>query len=138
MTTKAQIRGLVQPLLERHPDLVLDGQWLYLRPVRHVLRTLLFDRTGQAAQFRPTWAVMILFSQNDMIDIKYGERLGPGGRLRGELGNLWYWDDPRMPEVLFDVVENEALPAMRAIKTIDDFVEYTSFPDRFRNAELPA
>jgi hypothetical protein len=137
MTTKGQIKKLVRPLLERHPDLVLDGQWLYLKPVRHVLRTLLFDRTGEAAHFVPRWAVMILFDPSEIIDIKYGERLGPGGRLRGEHGNLWYWGDPRMPEVLFDVVENEALPAMRRIESIDDFVDYTSFPDRFRNAELP-
>jgi hypothetical protein len=138
MTTKRQIKRLVQPLLERNPELVLDGQWLYFRPVRHLLRTLLFDRTGQADLFEPRWAAMILFDPSDIIDIKYGRRLSPGGRLRGELGNLWYWDDPRMPEVLFDVIENEALPAMRSIETIDDFVEYTSFPDRFRNAELPA
>jgi hypothetical protein len=104
--------------------------------VRHLLRTLLFDRTGEAARFQPRWVVMILFDPSDVIDIKYGRRLSPGGRLGGEFSNLWYWDDPRMQEVLFDVIENEALPAMRAVETIDDFVEYTSFPDRFRNAEL--
>ncbi len=131
MTTRSQIKNLVQPLLERNFDLALDGQWLHLKPVRHILKTILFDRTGIANCFCPRLAVMVLFEPGSTIDIKYGEIFS------GPHGYAWYWDDPGMPSNLLNVIESYALPFLRSIVTIDDFVTYTSFPDRFRNAELP-
>jgi hypothetical protein len=132
MTTATQIKKFVQPVLERNTDLVLEGQWLHLKPIEHILRTILFDRTGAANCFCPRLAVMILFEPGTIIDIKYGEMFS------GPQGYAWYWDDPGMPSNLLNVIECYALPFLRSIETIDDFVEYTSFPDRFRNAELPA
>ena len=31
MTTAAQVKGMVRPLLERHADLALVGRWIYLK-----------------------------------------------------------------------------------------------------------
>jgi hypothetical protein len=132
MTTAAQIKKLVKPFLERHADLVLDGQWFYLKPVHHLLRTILFDRTGQAVQFKPRWAVITLFRPTNNIDLKYGSM------LRGTKTKLWYWNDPEMPAALFDAIENQALPAMQSIETLDDFVKFTSDPDRFWGQHMPA
>jgi len=132
MTTAAQIRKLTKPLLERYPDLVLDGQWLHLKPTNHLLRTLLFDRTGQANYFRPRWATIILFDPRSIVDLKYGEKLA------GPRGQLWSWDDPNMPADIYDVIDNVALPAMRKVKSIDDFVKFASSSERFPLRVLPA
>lgn len=44
MTTVAQVKKMVQPLLEQHSDLALVGRWIYLKPVHHVARAVLIDR----------------------------------------------------------------------------------------------
>ena len=132
MTTKRQIAKLVGPLLEQNPDLVPDGHWLYLKPVRHLLRTLLIDRTGSANNFSPRWAVIILFDPRERIDRKYGRILS------GRRGYNWFWSDPEVAAVLYDAIDRQAIPVMRSIDTIGDFVSYTSFPDRIPAAqELP-
>jgi hypothetical protein len=130
MTTALQVKKLMGPLLERNPDLVLDGRWLHLKPVHHVLRTLLIDRTGLANNFTPRWAVIVLFRPTEQIDLKYGQMLA--GR-RG-----WSWDDPEMPSELCTAIENDALRQMRKIQTIEDFVEFASSPKRFPLRELSA
>jgi hypothetical protein len=40
MTTVRQVKKLLTPLAARHDDLELVGRWLYLKPVRHLLRGL--------------------------------------------------------------------------------------------------
>ena len=52
MTTLGQIKRIVGPMVERHPDLVPIGPWLIVKPVRHVVRGILIDRTGDADRFR--------------------------------------------------------------------------------------
>lgn len=130
MTTASQIRKLVKPLLERNPDLVLHGRWLFVMPVHHILRGIFFDRTGEAARCRPKWAVINLFRPTSNVDLKYGELLA------GANGYLWYWDDPEMPSMLFNVIENYALPTIRKVVSIDDFVELASSAERFSGQEL--
>ena len=38
MTTIAQVRQVVKPLLERHADLALLGRYLLIKPVHHFTR----------------------------------------------------------------------------------------------------
>jgi len=53
MTTVRQVMKLLTPLLKRHDDLYLNDRWLIVKPVRHVLRGILIERTGEAGRFRP-------------------------------------------------------------------------------------
>jgi len=132
MTTKKQVEKLMRPFLERHPDLVLDSPWLYLKPARHLLRAIILDRTGEATRFRPRWAVMMLFAPVDLIDLAYGEM-----HSAHEQGS-WLWNDPDMPAILFDLLEQKALPMLRSVGDLDTFVTYTSSTDRFPGDPLPA
>ncbi len=46
-------------------------------------------------------------------------------------GRLWYWDDPSVRDDLFAAIEEQALPQLRAIQTLDDFVAFASDRTRF-------
>ncbi len=51
-TRPADIKRYLKSLLAEREDLVLVGRRLLIRPVRHILRGALFDRTGERARFR--------------------------------------------------------------------------------------
>ena len=51
-TRPADIRRYLKGLLAERDDLILVGRHLLIRPVRHILRGALFDRTGERTRFR--------------------------------------------------------------------------------------
>jgi hypothetical protein len=51
-TRPADIKRYLTPLLKQRDDLVLRGRLLLIRPVRHVLRGLFFDRTSSRTGFK--------------------------------------------------------------------------------------
>ncbi len=61
MTTRADIRRWVRPLLATDRDLVLLGRELFLTPVHHLLRGLLIDRTRSASWSTVHYAIIPLF-----------------------------------------------------------------------------
>lgn len=126
MTTVRQIKKLLTPLLERHDDLYLSGQWLLLKPVRHLLRGVVIDRTGEAARFRPRWAVMSLCVPQDFFPLNWGAMIRRAGPVR-----LWFWDAPSLQADLFSAIENQALPQLRAMQTLEDFVAFANDKHRF-------
>jgi hypothetical protein len=127
MTTVAQVRQAVQPLLQRNPDLALVGRLVVVKPVRHILRGVSLGRSLDPLLFVPTWAVIFLFEPCDSFSYNWGERVyGPSG--------VWDISDPDLPETMCLAIEEEALPLLRRVKTIDDFVSFTSrdrFPQTF-------
>lgn len=132
MTTASQIKKLVKPLLERHSDLFLSGQWIYIKPVRHLARAILIDRTGDANRFQPRWALISLCEPQECFGLNWGALLyNPSPEAR-----LWKWSDPSLQETLFAVIEQEALPLLRPIETLDDFAAFTSSRERFPSTYL--
>ncbi|MBN8920359.1 MAG: hypothetical protein J0H62_06645 [Rhizobiales bacterium] len=125
MTTARQIKKLVKPLLDRNPDLVQVGPWIVLKPLHHILRAILIDRTGEAGRFRVLWGLRTLVDRTDVFSIGWGYRLWP--RAPG----LWRWDDPTMPDALIDVLEATTLPELRPLDTLEKFVAFTSNRERF-------
>lgn len=123
MTTARQVKQLLTPLIERHNDLALNGHWVMLKPVRNVLRGIVIDRTGDAARFTPRWAVMSLCEPRTTFPISWGEMI-KGNRL-------WQWANPSLQADLFHAIEEQALPPLRAIQTLDDFVAFASSKERF-------
>jgi hypothetical protein len=123
MTTVAQVKQAIQPLLQRNPDLALVGRLIVLKPVRHILCGISLGRSLDPSLFVPTWAVIFLFEPCDGFSYNWGERVyGPSG--------VWDVSDPDLPETLSAAIEGEALPLLRPVKVIDDFVRFTSI-DRF-------
>ena len=55
MTTIAEIKQWTRPILAEHPDLALKPRMLYLRPVRHIHRSIFFTGSSDRAHPKP-WA----------------------------------------------------------------------------------
>lgn len=123
MTTAAQVKKLVQPLLDSNSDLAWVGRQIYLKPVQHFSRTVLIDRIGDPDGFRPQWAVAHLFQYRTYLPLSWGEWLSwPSG----ERGWAWSIHDPDVAAELIKSVEQKALPILRAMQTLDDYLSHVS------------
>jgi hypothetical protein len=123
MTTAAQVKKLVRPLLERHSDLALVGRWIFVKPVHHFARGILLGRMLDAEKFRPQWAVVHLFEWQRFFPLSWGEWLY---NKESERPGSWRISDADIASALFREIEEEALPALRAMKTLDDYLSYVS------------
>ncbi len=116
MTTLRQVRRLVTPLIERNADLVLVRQTVVIKPVHHILRGIMIDRTSDKTRCRPRWIATELFTKHDFIPVGLGELLShPDG--------LWWLSDPKLPAALADIIERDALPKLRRIEKIRDYAQ---------------
>jgi hypothetical protein len=123
MTTVAQVRRLVKPLLDRNTDLELVGRWIFVKPVRHFARSILIDRTLDPAEFQPKWAVVHLFQVRRSFSLDWGEELyNEASANRGP----WRMVDPATSSALLDQIEERVLPILRAMKTLDDYLAFVS------------
>ncbi|MGO4447321.1 hypothetical protein AB4Y96_00220 [Phyllobacterium sp. TAF24] len=75
MTTIKQVKETVQPLLERHADLALVGRYLILTPVRHFVRGVLIDASGDRNIFVPATSVCLTFDGDATQGIGWGDHL---------------------------------------------------------------
>ena len=55
MTTVSEVKSWLRPLLGKRSDLALVGRNLVFSPVRHVLRGIYFDASGDKKVCRPKW-----------------------------------------------------------------------------------
>ena len=129
MTTLGQIKGMLGPFVERHPDLYPIGPWLIVKPVHHVVRGILIDRTGDADRFQPRWAIVNLCDPLHSFPLDWGELL-----YRPEHG-LWKWSDPSATADLLQIVEEVALPVLRPLETLESFSAFVN-SDRFGSNPL--
>lgn len=120
MTTLRQIKSLVTPLFERHPDLALIGPFLIIKPVRLIANSIMIDRTSSADVFRPRTASIDLLGKREYFGLGTGDLLY---RVKGP-GAIWRWSNSNVAEDFLRVVENEALPRLRGIRSLQDFYEY--------------
>ncbi|MEP9380433.1 hypothetical protein ABLE91_27310 [Aquabacter sp. CN5-332] len=119
MTTAAEVKAIVRPLLDRNPDLALVGRWLYLKPVQHFARAVLIDRTAYKERFNPQWAVIHLFELRTSFTLSWGSWLV---NRRSSLPGIWRTFDPDVQLSLIEAVEEQALPILREIKTLDEYI----------------
>lgn len=123
MTTVAQVRKMVKPLLERHSDLALVGRWIFVKPVHHFARAVLIDRYSNPLSFNPCWAVVHLFEWQRFFPLSWGEPLCNEASARP---GVWLLSEPGVDAALHAEIEGKALSALRAIETLDDFLAYVS------------
>jgi hypothetical protein len=123
MTTARQVRRVVEPLLARHPDLALVGHTIFLKPVRHVARAVLFERTGDAARFRLWWGVFQMCELRPVFSLNWSTQIIPTLK--------WQWASPTLQTDLISAIEDQALPGLRAIQSLDEFHAFASSRDRF-------
>jgi hypothetical protein len=121
VTTVAQVKQVVQPLLQRNHDVALVGRMVVLKPMHHILRGVYVDRSLHPGLFVPTWATILLFEPSDHLTYNWGER------VYDPTGNAWdiaSHDD--LPAKMCEAIEEQALPLLRPIMDIDDFVGFAT------------
>ena len=109
MSTVAQVRKIVAPLLRNNPDLALVGRVVALKPVTHILRFVILDNTSGKDAFRPRWAVAPFFHFDAAIVLQWGEH------LYREKSVTWLTTADDVDLALLEQCEEKALPALRAI-----------------------
>jgi hypothetical protein len=131
MTTSAQIKKLVQPLLERNPELVISGRFVFFRQVNHILRGIYVDRYSYKEGFRPVWTLSSLFRPTEQLSISIGEQIYPAPE------DYWYINKPNIDEKFADRMEELALPRLEAYKTIEKFsnIKYNIMPNNTMTLE---
>ena len=136
MTTLAQVKRAVKPLLNGNPDLALVGRWLIVTPVHHVVRGIVIDRTSRADNFRPEWALMHLFDIHNTIFLNWGSSQHPPHLFYPEEGP-WKWSSPQVEYALHALIERTALPKLRSIDSIQSLLnELTERYGSRNNKEL--
>ena len=121
MTTIKDVRNLLRPLLERRPELVLIGRFVFIKPVYHLLRGVYVGGSGfNPKSFRARRTIQLL--------VPDGGHRGAGDRLREKLEDgtsTAYWDITR-PESMTQLVEtvDEILTAFTGITTLEDYYDY--------------
>jgi hypothetical protein len=108
-TRPADLKRYLKPLLKQRSDLVLIGRLLVIRPVRHIIRGVFFDRTSDKYLFKLHVIVRLL--------------LEPGDRefLRDEikLDRCRVWD-PEFPALLFHVLDQDVFSKLANLRRLAD------------------
>jgi len=123
MTTTAQVRKLVKPLLERNPDLALVGRSIFVKPVHHFARTILIDRRGDPDILNPELVVIHVFELRRRFSIDWSRFIPNETSSRP---GLWFITEPNVQENLLAAFGKHALPLLRAMRTLDDYLNFVS------------
>ncbi len=125
MTTKKEVLRILRPLAKGRADLAIRGHWLFVLPIDRLVRGIFFERIGEAARFRPWWAVMPLCNHVGSVLLDWATTIGRGG------DGLWWWSLPTLREELYEAIESQAMPTLRSIQSLDDFVDFARSRERF-------
>lgn len=117
MTTGAEIRKMVKPLLERHDDLAMVGRFMVVKPIHHLRRGIYIDYCRNPWMFDPRTVVALLIPPSDVIVLGLGDFLSDP--------KTGYWDatNPDSVQRLFDLLEEKILPKLRSTTTFDHYRE---------------
>lgn len=122
MTTAADVRKAVQPLLAGNPDLALVGRLVVIKPVQHILRGVYIDRRSIADLFVVRWAAIFLFEPKDSFSLNWG------GEIYSPMQGVWRLGQPDLAENMKALIEREALAILRPVRGIAEFSDYATAP----------
>jgi hypothetical protein len=107
-TRPADIRRYLKPLLELRSDLMVVGRMLLIRPVRHLLRGALFERTSDKYRFEVRQYIQPVFGL-------------PNGCGHGDCIVGWWevWQ-PHFVPLLMDCLATEAFDRWAPVTTLDE------------------
>jgi hypothetical protein len=114
-TTPADIKRYLKPLLKERSDLALLGRRLIIRPVRHLLRGVFFDRTSDKYQFRLWRYVCPLFAASS-------DGVGYDNYIYLPISRVW---EPDFQALLFNYLAEDLFDYVGHIETLEDFAQLT-------------
>ena len=108
-TRPADIKHYLKPLLQMRSDLVLVDRLLLIRPVRHLIRGVYFDRTSSSYSFR-VWSHM-----RPLFSTKPGNT---GDYIHDGAFAIW---QPHFETLLMDRMAEEIFSEVGKVTTLVDF-----------------
>ena len=105
-------------LLQRNPDLVVCGRDIVVTPIRHFMRFVMMDGASNPDVFRPRWAMSHLFQRSRRRPTNYV------GDISFPQYGLWRHSDPATPQLFAQEVERDALPFLRSVVSLADYVAF--------------
>lgn len=77
MSTLAETQAILWPYVEQHPDLVLVGRAVILRPMRHLMCGYFLDRTSSPETLCPFWFANVLYARIPSTGFLWAGRENP-------------------------------------------------------------
>ena len=125
-TRPTDIKRYLKPLLKQRDDLVLIGRLVIIRPVRHLLRGVFLDRTGDKYQFQ-VWRYI-----NPLL--AGGRTVGYGDYIHPTVWKVWQpFFEPLLLNSLADVFDY-----VGRMTTLDDFAGAIEGRDGFHAMRVAA
>jgi hypothetical protein len=118
-TRPADLKRYLKSLLKQRSDLALIGRLLVIRPVRHVLRGVVLDRTS--GKYR----LVIQPNVKPLWDSPNGR--GYSGGLQTREGDVW---QPHFEPLLMDALAQDIFEPVGGITMLDDVLATLSSSDR--------
>ena len=127
MTTIRDVRNAVRPLIERRDDLFSMGRFVFIKPVRHILRGVHFERRLDPKIFGSRLSVRLLVPATAEVRQGWGDQFFPTDHQGQVLDSGW---DAGVPEIVAQMLDTteEMLAQLYAIETLDDYHSYLSGP----------
>ncbi|WP_132032145.1 hypothetical protein [Aquabacter spiritensis] len=94
-----------------------------MRPLTHFARGVLIGRTGSANVFDPYWAMIHLFEAGSRFHFDFGDLIA---NSHSPHPGFWSMEQPGIAEALIEAIEHQALPKLRAVTTLDDYLAFVS------------
>jgi hypothetical protein len=128
-TRPADIKRYLKALLKERSDLALVGRLLVIKPVRHILRGVLFDRTGDKHCFR-IWPYL-----QDLCHA-YGEH--GVGYLSYIHDSQWDVRKPYFEPLLMDALAQDVFEHVGKLATFGDLAVELSWKSQFQHQHFTA
>ncbi|MFG1426296.1 hypothetical protein [Roseixanthobacter glucoisosaccharinicivorans] len=116
MTTLREVKRLLSPLLDNNKNLALVGRVVVIRPITHILKGIVIDRTSMADCFQVWLSQMLLCGKYDYFTFNSDNPVYP------PRGGLWLLSDPGISKTVCDRIEEVALPRLRALGSDLDYI----------------
>ena len=124
MTTAAEVKKWVKPLLASHSNLALAKRLIVVKPIHHLLCAVLIDRTAYADKITPRWFVDHFFQPSRRFRLTWGGLL-----THPRHGLNWICTEADNQSILLQEIERQALPALSGLGDLQSFMVYVSNND---------
>jgi hypothetical protein len=125
MSTLSEVRALIKPFTETHPDFFIQGRMIALRPLHHMLRSVFIENSSGKGEFKPYWVIQPLCIPIRGVALRYGFYLW------NHAYGHWNVTKPNTRQVLLQEIEEHALPLIEPVQTLSTFMNFSKpFPVR--------
>ena len=104
-----EFKKIISPILKASPDLAFSRGSVFVTPIRHTLRAISFHPTSWPTGFQLTVTTGTICGRTGKYPLGFG-----GVKAYWPKHNYWESDEPDFLESLFEAIEVECLPKLRA------------------------